>query len=100
MKTYAEIDLHSRNNYVGIIDEKDKMLYQRRLPNRLEDILQATLFYYRGLTETDSVPRCPPQSQLQTFWRLFVHAVFSRELSQYLYILRLGRNHRNRGRHD
>jgi len=41
MEAYAGIDLHSSNNYVGIIDEKDKRLYQRRLPNRLEDILQA-----------------------------------------------------------
>jgi len=41
MKAYAGIDLHSSNNYVGIIDEKDKRLYQKRLPNRLEHILQA-----------------------------------------------------------
>ena len=41
MEAYAGIDLNSSNNYVGIIDEKDKRLYQRRLPNRLEDILQA-----------------------------------------------------------
>ena len=26
MKTYAGIDLHSSNNYLGIIDEKDKRL--------------------------------------------------------------------------
>jgi transposase len=41
MKLYAGIDLHSSNNYVGIIDEKDNRLYQKRLPNRLEDILPA-----------------------------------------------------------
>ena len=41
MKAYAGIDLHSSNNYIGIIDEKDKRLYQKRLPNRLEDILLA-----------------------------------------------------------
>jgi transposase len=41
MKLYAGIDVHSSNNYVGIIDEKDKRLYQKRLPNRLENILPA-----------------------------------------------------------
>jgi transposase len=41
MKAYAGIDLHSSNNYVGIIDEQDQRLYQKRLPNRLEHILQA-----------------------------------------------------------
>jgi transposase len=41
MKVYAGIDLHSSNNYLGIINEEDRRLYQRRLPNRLEDILPA-----------------------------------------------------------
>jgi transposase len=41
MKLYAGIDLHSSNNYVGIIDEEDQRLYQKRLPNRLEYILPA-----------------------------------------------------------
>ena len=33
MKAYAGIDLHSSNNYVGIIDENDKRLYGKRMPN-------------------------------------------------------------------
>ena len=41
MEVYAGIDLHSSNNYIGIIDEEDRRLYQKRLPNRLEDILPA-----------------------------------------------------------
>lgn len=41
MKVYAGIDLHSSNNYVGIIDEQDRRLYQKRLPNRLNSILNA-----------------------------------------------------------
>ncbi len=41
MKVYAGIDLHSSNNYIGIIDEEDQRLYQKRLPNQLEYILQA-----------------------------------------------------------
>jgi transposase len=39
MKLYAGIDLHSSNNYIGIINEEDQRLYQRRLPNQLEYIL-------------------------------------------------------------
>jgi transposase len=41
MESYAGIDLHSSNNFVGIINEEDRRLYQKRLPNRLEDILLA-----------------------------------------------------------
>jgi transposase len=41
MKVYAGIDLHSSNNYLGIIDEEDRRLYQKRLPNQLEYILLA-----------------------------------------------------------
>jgi transposase len=41
MEAYAGIDLHSSNNYLGIINEEDRRLYQRRLPNRLEEILPA-----------------------------------------------------------
>ena len=41
MKAYAGIDLHSSNNYVGVIDEQDRRLYGKRLPNKLEDVLMA-----------------------------------------------------------
>ena len=41
MKVYAGIDLHSSNNYIGIIDEEDHRLYQKRLPNQLEYVLSA-----------------------------------------------------------
>lgn len=41
MELYAGIDLHSSNNYIGIIDEEDWRLYQKRLPNRMGDILSA-----------------------------------------------------------
>ncbi|MFC1813740.1 transposase [Thermodesulfobacteriota bacterium] len=39
MKAYAGIDLHSSNNYLGIINDKDKKLYGRRLPNDLNRVL-------------------------------------------------------------
>jgi len=39
MATYAGIDLHSSNNYLGIIDDDDQRLYGRRLPNDLPRVL-------------------------------------------------------------
>ena len=41
MKVYAGIDLHSSNNYIGIIKEKDELLYQKRLPNQIDHALTA-----------------------------------------------------------
>ena len=41
MKTYAGIDLHSSNNYLGIINEQDKRLFSRRLPNCFDTISTA-----------------------------------------------------------
>jgi transposase len=41
MKAYAGIDLHSSNNYLGIINEEDQRLYQKRLPNQLDCVLSA-----------------------------------------------------------
>ena len=45
MKTYAGIDLHSSNNYLGIIDQRDQRLFDGRLPNDLERILNALQTY-------------------------------------------------------
>lgn len=41
MKAYAGIDLHSSNNYLGILDDHDKRLYGKRLPNELNQVLMA-----------------------------------------------------------
>lgn len=32
MKTYAGIDLHSSNNFIDVIDAKDKRLFSKRHP--------------------------------------------------------------------
>jgi transposase len=40
MKTYAGIDLHSSNNYIGVIDAKDNRLYSKRHNNRIEEVLK------------------------------------------------------------
>lgn len=36
MQTYAAVDLHSNNGVLTIIDETDRVLKQRRIPNKLE----------------------------------------------------------------
>jgi len=41
MKAYAGIDLHSSNNYVGIINENDQRLYSKRIANNLDNVLMA-----------------------------------------------------------
>ena len=41
MKVYAGIDLHSTNNYLGVIDEEDRRLFQERFSNDLGAILFA-----------------------------------------------------------
>lgn len=46
MRLYAGIDLHSNNSYVGVCDEDDNRLYQKRLPNA-PDVILAELKPYR-----------------------------------------------------
>ncbi len=36
---YAGIDLHSNNNYIGILDKEDTRIYHKRLPNQRDVIL-------------------------------------------------------------
>jgi transposase len=40
-RLYAAIDLHSSNNFTGVINEREERLYQKRLPNDAEVILRA-----------------------------------------------------------
>jgi transposase len=40
MSVYAGIDLHSNNNVVAVLDEHDRVLRQRRLPNELPTVLR------------------------------------------------------------
>ena len=39
MKLYGGIDLHSNNNLVCLLDDRDRVVFERRLPNRLEAVL-------------------------------------------------------------
>ena len=41
MKKYIGIDLHSNNSVVVVTDEEDRILYQKRLPNKPNEILTA-----------------------------------------------------------
>jgi len=41
MKAYAGIDLHSSNNYLGVIDNNARKLYGKRLSNKLDKVLKA-----------------------------------------------------------
>jgi len=45
MKLYCGIDLHSNNSVVVILDEKDKVNYQKKLDNNLALILQQLSIY-------------------------------------------------------
>ena len=49
MGTYAGIDLHSTNNYIGVINAKDKRLYGRRHENQLKHVLKALAPFKRTL---------------------------------------------------
>lgn len=40
MSVYCGIDLHSNNQVVVILDEKDRVLVERRLPNELESVIR------------------------------------------------------------
>jgi transposase len=45
MKLYCGIDLHSNNSYIVLLDEEDKIVYQKRLPNDLLGILEKLSSY-------------------------------------------------------
>jgi len=49
MRAYAGIDLHSNNNYLGIINEQDQRLFKKRLPNNMDVILSALEPFQRDL---------------------------------------------------
>ncbi len=48
--TYAGIDLHSSNNYIVVIDSNDKKLFEKRLPNTLEDVIKALQPFKKSLS--------------------------------------------------
>lgn len=49
MKLYGGIDLHSNNCVIAILDEHDRVQYQRRLPNDLDTLLMQLSPYQKDL---------------------------------------------------
>jgi len=49
MTLYCGIDLHSNNNYICVIDDKDKRLFERKLDNDIDQVLTALKPYKRRL---------------------------------------------------
>jgi transposase len=62
MKLYAAIDLHSNNGVLVVIDESDKKVYERRLPNDLESVLVALAPY------KESVEAIAIESTFNWYW--------------------------------
>lgn len=50
METYAGIDLHSSNNYIGVIDSQGRKLYTKRHDNQLDCILKALAPFKKTLS--------------------------------------------------
>ncbi len=49
METYAGIDLHSSNNYTGVIDGQNNRLFGKRLSNNMDDVLKALKPFKKSL---------------------------------------------------
>lgn len=49
MKLYCGIDLHSNNSVIVILDEADKVVYQKKLTNDLEVILQQLSVFIKSI---------------------------------------------------
>ena len=49
MKLYCGIDLHSNNSLLSMLDENDRVVYEKRLPNDLETVLERLSPYREGL---------------------------------------------------
>jgi transposase len=49
MKLYGGIDLHANNSVVVVLDEQDRVVYQKRLPNHLEHIVHQLSPYQAAL---------------------------------------------------
>ena len=52
MELYAGLNLHSRDTYIGIMDKAFNCVFEKRVPNHLEHILQT---------------RAPFQDQIKSF---------------------------------
>ena len=56
MKLYGGIDRHSNNSVVAITDERDEVLYRKRLPNDLNTILSVLEPYGKQVKDAHKLP--------------------------------------------
>jgi len=49
MKHYGGIDLHSNSSYLGIMDEDDRKVFQKKLPNELCEVLKVLKPYKKKM---------------------------------------------------
>ena len=49
MELYGAFDLHSNNNYLGIIDSNDKRIHRKKLPNDCPTILTTLVTTQRNI---------------------------------------------------
>lgn len=62
MKLYGGIDLHSNNSVIALLDEEDKVVYRRRLPNNIE-IVRAELAPFQ-----DAIDGLVVESTYNWYW--------------------------------
>lgn len=62
MVLYCGIDLHANNSVISLLDEQDKVLFEKRLPNKLPRIL-AVLEPYRS-----ELSGCVVESTYNWYW--------------------------------
>ena len=62
MTLYCGIDLHANNSVVAVLDEEDRMVYEKRLPNELATITEALGLYQAELSA------CVVESTYNWYW--------------------------------
>jgi hypothetical protein len=64
---YCGIDLHSNNSVVVVSDEEDRIVFSKRLPNDLAQILSGRLMgvRFRRLHGTPALGRSRPQGNYE-----------------------------------
>ncbi len=53
MDHFVGIDLHSSNNYLGIINEEDKGIYKHKQSNDLRQVLSASEPFEEAITVSE-----------------------------------------------
>jgi len=62
MTLYCGVDLHSNNSVVAVLDEQDRTVYEKRLPNDLETITEVLCIYQTELAA------CVVESTYNWYW--------------------------------